>query len=58
MCVCVCVFGGDVHFCFALSVQGILSFLMGVTGCSFGHCTVPNIHSKALIDLYIVLITK
>lgn len=53
-----CMYGGGVHCCFALSLQGVLSFLMGVSGCSFGHCTVPNIHSMALIDLFIVLITK
>jgi hypothetical protein len=30
---------------------------MGVTGCSFSHYIVPNIHSIALIDLFIVLKT-
>lgn len=55
---CVCGKGGDLYCCFVLSVQGLLSLLMGVMRCSFGHCAVPNIHSKALIDLFMVVIRK
>jgi hypothetical protein len=55
---CVLEGGGDLYYCFVLSLQSVLGFLMGVMRCSFGHCTVSNIHSKALIDLFMVVVRK